>query len=145
MLEVLGSNVSRNTLAWSALIGFAGGISTFLFREANICLKLLLTGQSIDIVSIAKNLSPEMRILIPILGGFLAGFVLFLSAKLFKETRSQEYLEVIRLGDGVISIRPTLMKLLSSLLSISSGASVGREGGMVQMSALFASSIGRFF
>ena len=145
MLEVLGSNVSRNTLAWSALIGFAGGISTFLFREANICLKLLLTGQSIDIVSIAKNLSPEMRILIPTLGGFLAGFVLFLSAKLFKETRSQEYLEVIRLGDGVISIRPTLMKLLSSLLSISSGASVGREGGMVQMSALFASSIGRFF
>ena len=145
LLEVLGSNVSRNTLAWAALIGFVGGISTFLFRQANILLKYLLTGQSIDIVAIAKSLTPEIRVLIPTVGGFLAGLVLLLSVKVFKGMRSQEYLEVIRLGDGVISIRPTLMKLLSSLLSISSGASVGREGGMVQMSALFASSIGRFF
>ncbi len=144
-LEVLGSNVSRNTFVWAAIIGILGGLSTALFREINSLFKYILTGQSIDIVSIAQILSPEMRLMIPTLGGLLAGLMLLLSSKLFKGMRSQEYLEVIRLGDGVISIRPTVMKLFSSLLSISSGASVGREGGMVLMSALFASSAGRFF
>lgn len=67
-----------------------------------------------------------------------------MGAKLFRGMRSQDYLEVIRLGDGIISIRPTVARLISSLFSISSGASIGREGGMVQMSALSASSIGRF-
>jgi CIC family chloride channel protein len=34
---------------------------------------------------------------------------------------------------------------VSSLLSISSGTSIGREGGMVQLSALMASTVGRVF
>lgn len=127
------------------LIGFFCGISSAVFREANIGLKWLLTGESGDIVAIAASLNTEMRLLVPCLGGFLAGLVLWLGTRLFKGMRSQDYLEVIRLGDDVMSVRPTLARLLSSLLTISSGASIGREGGMVQLSALVASSLGRIF
>jgi len=145
LLEALGPSIANGMLLWAALIGFAGGISSVAFREANIGLTWLLTGQSQDIVAVAESLSPELRLIIPTLGGFCAGLILVLGARLFRGMRSQDYLEAIRLGDGVISIRPTLARLLSSLFSISSGASIGREGGMVQLSALFASSVGRFF
>ncbi len=144
-MAALGAKLANNTLLWAALIGFFGGISSAAFREANIGLKWLLTGESGDIVAIAADLNTEMRLLVPCLGGFLSGLVLWLGARLFKGMRSQDYLEVIRLGDGVISVRPTLARLLSSLLTISSGASIGREGGMVQLSALVASSLGRIF
>lgn len=145
LIEAVGPSMSDGILIWAAVIGFVGGLSSAAFREANIGLKLILTGQSRDIVTIAESLSPEMRIIIPTVGGFCAGITLLMGAKLFRGMRSQDYLEVIRLGDGIISIRPTVARLISSLFSISSGASIGREGGMVQMSALFASSIGRFF
>ena len=130
-------------LLWAALIGVAGGLCSALFREANIALKILLTGQSADIVAISESLSPAMRVLIPTLGGILAGTALWLGGRWFKGMKSQDYLEVIRLGDGVISVKPTVARLVSSLLSISSGSSIGREGGMVQFSALAASTIGR--
>jgi len=132
-------------LLWAAVVGAMGGLCSALFREANIGLKWLLTGQSGDIVSIAESITPIMRLLIPTLGGVAAGFALWLGSRLFRGMRAQDYLEVIRLGDGVISVKPTLARLLSSLLSISSGSSIGREGGMVQFSALAASSIGRLF
>jgi len=132
-------------LLWAAFVGVIGGISSVAFRKADEGLKWLLTGHSQDIVTISKTLTPEMRILIPTVGGVLAGLALVAGSKFFRGMRSQDYLEVIRLGDGVISFRPTLARLLSSLLSISSGASIGREGGMVQLSALMASAMGRFF
>ncbi|RYU57949.1 voltage-gated chloride channel ClcB [Methylolobus aquaticus] len=136
---------SHGMLVWAALIGMGGGLTSALFREANIGLKWLLTGQSGDIVAIAESLSPGMRLFIPTVGGIGAGIALAVGARLFRGMRAQEYLEVIRLGDGVILLRPTLARLVSSLLSISSGTSIGREGGMVQLSALMASTVGRLF
>lgn len=116
-------------LVWAALVGLAGGLCSALFREANIGLKWMLTGQSGDIVAIAESLSPIMRIAIPMVGCIAVGCALWLAGRWFKGSRSPDYLEVIRLGDGVISVKPTLMRLISSLLSISSGSSIGREGG----------------
>lgn len=130
-------------LLWAALVGVAGGLCSGLFRAANIGLKWLMTGQTQDIVAIAESLPPAMRLWVPTLGGLAAGSVLWLGARLCNGLRSRDYLEAVRLGDGVIAVRPTLARLASSLISISSGASIGREGGMVQFSALAASSIGR--
>jgi len=47
------------------------------------------------------------------------------------------------LGDGVISTRLSLVKCASALFSIASGASIGREGPLVQLSAMIASLVGR--
>src|SRR4029078_7395547 len=47
------------------------------------------------------------------------------------------------LGDGKISTRRTLAKSLSSLFTIASGGSIGREGPLVQLSSVIASGLGR--
>jgi CIC family chloride channel protein len=52
-------------------------------------------------------------------------------------------MEAVVLGDGHLSFRSSLTKILSSMFSITSGASIGREGPMVQLSALLASLVGR--
>ena len=134
-----------NNLFWAVLIGLVAGLTSAAFREANVALKIVLTGESADIAMIARHLDSELRIIVPCVGGFLAGLALWMAGKLFQGLRSQDYLEVIRLGNGVISVRPTLFRLLSSLLTISSGPSIGREGGMVQLSALAASIMGRYY
>ena len=53
-------------------------------------------------------------------------------------------MEAIAVGRGVIGFRQTLARSVSSLLSIGSGASIGREGPMVQLAAMLSSLSGRF-
>ncbi|WP_082054122.1 ClcB-like voltage-gated chloride channel protein [Methyloterricola oryzae] len=130
-------------LLWAILIGILGGLGSAAFRAVNLQLTWLFTGQSRDIVMIAESLSPIERVWIPTIGGALAGFALMLGARLLPGQRPLEYLEAIRLGDGVMRVRATLLPLLSSLLSVSAGASIGREGGMVQLSAMLGSVLGR--
>ena len=52
-------------------------------------------------------------------------------------------MEAVALGDGFISVRASLVKSASSLASIGSGASIGREGAMVQLAAMLGSVTGR--
>ena len=52
-------------------------------------------------------------------------------------------MEAVVLGNGVIRVRATLVKSLSSLITISSGGSIGREGPMVQLASMLGSLLGR--
>src|SRR5258705_152080 len=46
-------------------------------------------------------------------------------------------------GYGEIHVAPPLVRILSSIFSIASGGSLGREGPMVQLAAMIASGVGR--
>ncbi|MDD2768209.1 MAG: ClcB-like voltage-gated chloride channel protein [Methylococcus sp.] len=140
--EALGRSSLDGMLLWAALIGVVGGASSALFREAAIGLEWLMTGRTADLVSVATSLPAEKRVWVPALGGLLAGSVLALGARLFRRGRAVDYLEAVNVGDGHIPVGPTLGRLISSLCSVGSGSSIGREGGMVQFSALLASSFG---
>ena len=52
-------------------------------------------------------------------------------------------MEAVVVGNGKISFRASLVKTISALFSISSGASIGREGPLVQLSSLLASLAGQ--
>jgi chloride channel protein, CIC family len=52
-------------------------------------------------------------------------------------------MEAVAVGDGVLGVRTSLVKSLSSLFTIGSGGSIGREGSMVQLAALVGSITGR--
>jgi CIC family chloride channel protein len=54
-----------------------------------------------------------------------------------------DYMEAFALGDGHLAAIPSLLRATSSSLSISSGASIGREASMVQLAALTGSLMGR--
>src|SRR5260370_31468562 len=79
-------------------------------------------------------------------GGVLAGLTLWIGNRLIAEVRQKsttDYMEAVVVGNGIISFRASLVKTISALFSISSGASIGREGPLVQLSSMLASLAGR--
>ncbi len=141
-LLVLGPEELTAIVLWAALIGIGGALASVAFREGIRAIQWLATGQSGSIVHTASTLDGVRRVLVPTLGGLAAGLVLEFGGRLVRATRSIDYMEAVAVGDGVIGARPTVLRALSSLLSIGSGASIGREGPMVQLAALIGSKIG---
>ncbi len=82
-----------------------------------------------------------MIMLVPAIGGLLVGpLVTFLAP----ETRGAGVPEVIKavaIDEGKIKHRTTFFKIITTVLSISSGASVGREGPIVHIGSSVGSSI----
>jgi CIC family chloride channel protein len=131
------------TLFWAGLIGAIGGLSSPAFNALTTWVQWLLTGDAGDLVATAAGLPWWRRMLVPALGGLAAGLVLQYGVRIVGGRKATDYMEAVTLGDGVIRTRPSLVRMLSSVCSIGSGGSIGREGPMVQLAALVASSIGR--
>ena len=128
---------------WAALVGFCAALASVAFREGIRLLELAFTGQSLGLVHGASRLKWWHRALVPVVGGVLAGYVLYLSRRAFFSARAVDYMEAVLVGDGRISARATLSNALSSLLTIASGGSIGREGPMVQLAAMLGSKLGK--
>ncbi len=128
---------------WAALIGIGGALASVAFRELIRALEWAITGHSGGLVAAASSLDRIHRVLVPVLGGVAAGLVIQLGSAWFYAKRSVDYMEAVAVGDGVIAARPTLIRSISSLLTIASGGSIGREGPMVQLAALIGSKVGR--
>ncbi|MCD6338828.1 MAG: chloride channel protein, partial [Verrucomicrobia bacterium] len=130
-------------LLLAAFVGVMAGAMNFLFYHATEGLKWALFGRGGDPVLLAEHLSRWARLLAPCLGGAAAGWLLQWGRRVFPTNRSTNLLEVVIAGDGRLPFRATLTKALSSLASIATGASIGREGSIVQLSALSASQAGQ--
>ena len=132
-------------LLWSIAAGLLGALATELFRFALFRLDRLVLGQGGSLVAIALHLPPWQRVLVPTVGGLLAGGLLMLAqARRGNAPHAKsDYMEATVLGDGSIPPRPSIIRSGSSLISIASGGSIGREGSMVQLAALSASLLGR--
>ncbi|WP_034294743.1 ClcB-like voltage-gated chloride channel protein [Herbaspirillum sp. RV1423] len=141
--NTLRMSESHAMLLWAAVIGFVGALATIAFRECISGVQYLLTGHSGSFVEIAKGLSWQMRVLLPAGGGIVAGLIL-VWAKRMPAGAASDYMEAVAIGDGHIPVRHTLLRSLSSLATVGSGGSIGREGPMVQLAALCASLVGRF-
>jgi CIC family chloride channel protein len=82
-------------------------------------------------------------VLVPTLGGLGAGLILFYGFRFAGKYRTTNLLEVVVAGDGRLPFRVGIIRTISSLISISTGASIGREGGITQLSATAASKWGQ--
>lgn len=82
-----------------------------------------------------------MTPLTPALGGLAAGSLLWVYQRYQhrKPSAPTDYMEAIETGDGRLDVSASLIKSLASLLVVSSGSAIGREGAMVLLAALFAS------
>ncbi|MDK2847563.1 MAG: chloride channel protein family [Desulfuromonadales bacterium] len=134
----------ENTVALLLLaifIGVATGALAVAFRyllrfATNLCWR-----ESYDLLRAAIHKRWYVVILTPAIGGLLIGPII---AKFAPETRGTGVPEVISavvIRDGQIRHRTTLFKMLSSVISIGSGASVGREGPIVHIGASVGSSL----
>lgn len=80
-----------------------------------------------------------------VVGGLVAGWILHVGLHYLGRQGTSNFLEAVLLGDGRLPFRTALVKGLSSWVSIVSGASIGREGSITQLTATFASKWGQLF
>ncbi|EIM96943.1 ClcB-like voltage-gated chloride channel protein [Paraburkholderia hospita] len=134
---------AHTMLVWSVIVGIVGALATIAFREGISLMQRAFTGQDGSLVEMAKRLPIAMRIALPALGGLAAGVLLVIAQRGADKKQHTDYMEAVVIGDGVVPVRLSLWRSASSLFTISSGGSIGREGPMVQLAALCASLIGR--
>jgi len=142
-LVLFGHEDLAGIIFWAALVGVCGAVASVAFREAIRLFELIFTGQTMGLVNGASRLVWWHRAIVPVIGGVLSGSVLYILGRRFVSLKVIDYMEAVLVGDGRISFRGTLLRSVSSLLTIASGGSIGREGSMVQLSAMIASRIGR--
>jgi CIC family chloride channel protein len=137
------ANLLRYALA---LLGVAMGAAAFavVFRGAIAAIFVHAYGAR-DVLAAFEGLPFYARVLVPALGGALAGFLGAIAARLKGGHGVGEVMEAVALGKGRISLRLTLLKALGSWLAIVSGGSVGREGPLIQFGGALGSTLGRVF
>jgi len=134
---------ARGRLLFMALVtGIAAALVAELFKEASGFIQYLLTGVRATHVASFEAMPLWRRLLVPTLGGFLAGTVLLLGKRM-GERRSTSYMEAVTLGSGIVPVRMSLLRSFSSVFSIASGEAIGREGPLAQLSAMAGSIVGR--
>jgi CIC family chloride channel protein len=129
----------------AAGVGLMGGVINVLFRiSTEGAQELFLRHPGQEIVQVARQLSWPWLLLTPAVGGLAAGAVLYWGLRLVGKQGSTNLLEVVVAGDGRLPTRSGIVRAISSLMSIGSGASIGREGGITQLSATAASKWGQW-
>lgn len=125
---------NRSVLLLSVVVGVLVGLVTVAF--------VLVTGR------LAAHLYPPggagwLRVLVPAAGSLFTGYLL---ARYFPFARGSGIPQTkfaLAAGDGKITIRTVLGKLLCCSTSLASGIALGREGPSVQIGAGVASVVGR--
>ena len=147
-LVLFGHEDLASIVFWATLVGVAGALASVIFRELIRLFTKLFTGYASlaehgsGLVGAASSLVWWHRALVPIVGGVLAGAVLHFVGRTFVSHKAVDYIEAVKVGDGKIGFRASIFKSFGSLLTISSGGSIGREGSMVQLAAMLGSRLG---
>jgi CIC family chloride channel protein len=143
------STATKNTVpiwlvsfAWSLVLGTVSGGACVAVRLFFRFLQWVFVQQTGMLPVAAAALSPERRLLIPIVGGALATFVIWAMQRTSPGLHFEEYVEAVRLKDGRIPLLSTVWRTVSSAFSVATGAAIGREGSMIQFAAAVTSWLG---
>jgi len=131
-------------LVLAGFVGLIGGFVNVFFYYGGEMVSRIFLHTAGDPVEEAETFVPLQRLLVPTLGGLAAGLILHWGLRLVGKQGTSDMLEAVVAGDGRLPLRTQLVKAGSALLSIVSGASIGREGGIVQLSATVASKLGQW-
>ncbi len=132
---------------YAVLIGIAGGLFAIFFRLLISLFHNLSFAGTWSFYYNPMELTPESPwgagiIFIPVLGALLVAVI---AARYTPEIRGSGVPHVLRaiyFEEGKIHWRVAGLKSLASAITIGSGASVGREGPIVQISAAFGALLG---
>src|SRR5688572_26067301 len=111
-------------LVCASVVGVLGALSTIAFRDSLEAMQQYLGGHGGSLEEMAAGLPWQMRVILPTVGGILAGVFLVL-AKRFASGVTSDYMEAVAVGDGDVSVKQTMLRSLSSFCSIVSGGSIG--------------------
>lgn len=131
-------------LVWAMVAGVLGALATMAFYEGIHLFQRTFFGQQGAVEDVIHALPWWARLLAPVFGGLVAGILLVWAGR-YGNNKPSDYMESVAIGDGQLSVREGLLRSVSSLFSVASGGSIGREGAMVHLGAMGASILGRFF
>ena len=141
--EKLRLNEDAYHLLLAGVVGVIGGLTNLVFFACiEGVIRFVLRGTG-DLIVIAQRMEEWQRVITPAIGGLAAGIVLYWGLRLVGNQGASNILEVVVSGNGKLPMRTAAVKALSSLLSIGTGASIGREGSITQLTATFASKLGQ--
>jgi chloride channel protein, CIC family len=141
LLDRIQPSETAITFATAIAIGAGTGLAAVLF------IRLIELIQQFSFETIAASLSFLGRgvfILIPALGGLIAGPVIAFFASEAKGHGVPEVMQAIAVEGGRIRPRVVIAKVIASSLCIGSGGSAGREGPIVQVGAALGSALGQW-
>ena len=125
----------------AVLIGLLSGILAVGFRYLLLVATRLCWQNPFDIVGAATHLAWYVVILIPVLGGLAIGPIVSILAPETRGAGVPEVIHAVASRQGIIKHQTTVYKILSTVISIGTGASVGREGPIVHIGSSVGSSI----
>ena len=132
---------------WAAAAGAIAAFATLAFRWLTQQVEWLATGRTTGLVEAARSLAPWQRPIVCTVGGLLAGLVLLWGTRWAARGPAGDhhidYIDAARMGHVELNDRTNLARTLSAMFSIGTGASIGREGPMVQLAAWATSWMSR--
>lgn len=135
------SSETAAMMAMALLVGSVAGVGAlFLIRLIQVLQGLFQQGRIL-----LTQRTPVGAVLIPALGGLLAGPLIHYLAREAKGHGVPEVMQAVILRGGRIRPVVALVKALASALCIGSGGSAGREGPIVQIGAALGSTVGQIF
>lgn len=130
-------------LLLAGVVGVIGGSVNLFFYYAGEMVQRIFLSTPTDPVKAAQMLAPWQTIAVVTGGGLVAGLILQWGCRLIGPQGSSDLLEAVVAGDGRLPFRTESVKTASALVSIATGASIGREGGITQLTATLASKLGQ--
>ncbi len=132
-------------LAVAAVVGVIGCLVVEMFRWTMWKIVHYYSSQGGHLVAAATALPLWARVAVPAIAGTLCGLGMWAGHRWIKRPRGPEYMEAVQVGDGILPLGPNLVRNGASLIGVSGGITIGREGTMIQLAALASSIIGRLF
>jgi CIC family chloride channel protein len=141
LLDRLQPSETAILIGTAMIVGAGTGLGAVLFiRMISWIQNLLFFGGK----SVLGFLGLGLVVLIPALGGLIAGPIIAFFAKEAKGHGVPEVMQAIALRGGRIRPRVVIAKIIASAFCIGSGGSAGREGPIVQVGAALGSTIGQW-
>ena len=132
-------------MTFSVVIGLVAALGAFFFRWLIEIFQSAFWVNGSNFLERAANSPWWLVLLLPCAGGLAAGVIITNWAPEAKGPGVPEVIKAIAVRGGVIRHRITFLKAIVTSLLIGCGASVGREGPIVQIGASLGSSVSRIF
>lgn len=129
----------------AASVGGLGGLLSVGFQNLLLALQGIAMGSEDRMSDVVPTLDTLQRLLVPTLGGLLAALLLRLIADQRFPFGITDIIELIATRKGTIRPIQSLVQILSSACSISTGASIGKEGANSHLAATVAAVFSRLF
>ncbi|MFP4070707.1 MAG: chloride channel protein [Desulfovibrionales bacterium] len=132
-------------LAFPVIIGLVSAMGALLFRTLIELFQTLFWSPGTSFLDQVMQTPAWLVIAIPVAGGLIAGPIITFFVPEAKGPGVPEVIHSVAARHSTIRHRVTALKALVTSLLIGCGASLGREGPIIQIGASVGSSIAQFF